>query len=132
MPWINKPKKKPYIIDRNRENRQEIYQTQRWKNLKNTKLIQEPLCFVCACEGKLKDVEEHHHLDSYMNYEGQMRLSKAYDPNNIIGLCKKHHNESHSGALKDCLSKEEYIERLKFLKRYNPIDGLDELFGIKA
>lgn len=36
-----------------------------------------------------------HHIDSFMNYTGNMRLQKAYDFHNLQSLCKECHSNLH-------------------------------------
>ena len=111
MPTLYKPKKKRPNEGKRRE-RQDIYNTQRWKDVRNAQLMQHPLCQVCEIENHLKFAQHVHHLDSYLNYEGAMRISKAYDPSNVISVCADCHNRIHNGDLRGCESLDEIRRRI--------------------
>lgn len=94
MPFLNKPKKtKPKAF--NREDRQKIYQSAKWKKLRLSKLMQQPLCEHCLAEGRTTLATQVHHLDSFLNYTGAMRLQKAYNFNNLQSLCETCHGLIH-------------------------------------
>ena len=98
MPYLvkpNKPKKKAF----KREDRQKIYQSSKWKQLRITKLMSNPLCQKCLQKGKTTLAIDVHHIDSFMNYTGNLRLAKAYDPDNLICLCKECHAEEHNNVV---------------------------------
>ena len=50
--------------------------------------MQHPLCKICLKLGITKPAEDVHHKDSFTNYSGNMKYSKAYDWSNLIALCK--------------------------------------------
>lgn len=94
MPYLvkpSKPKKKTF----NREDRQKIYQSAKWKRLRLAKLMKDPLCEHCLKEGRTTLAIDCHHIDSFMNYQGLMRLQKAYDIDNLVSLCKECHSLEH-------------------------------------
>lgn len=94
MPYLvkpSKPKKKTF----NREDRQKIYQSSKWKQLRISKLMSNPLCQKCLQKGKTTLAIDVHHIDSFMNYTGLMRLQKAYDIDNLVSLCKECHALEH-------------------------------------
>lgn len=77
MPYLKKPNKQPSRTF-NREERQKIYQSTKWKELRLAKLMQQPLCELCLAKDIIKPAEDIHHIDSFMNYTGTKRLSKAF------------------------------------------------------
>lgn len=77
--------------------RSKIYNTQRWKNLRYNYLINHPLCEICLDQGLYVPAEDVHHKQSFINFTGQRRYDLAFDINNLMALCKRHHNMIHSG-----------------------------------
>lgn len=94
MPYLQKPNK-PKSRTFNREDRQKIYQSAKWKKLRTAKLMADPLCQYCLAKGIITPAIDVHHKDSFMNYTGLMRLQKAYDITNLVSLCKDCHSLEH-------------------------------------
>lgn len=94
MPTLQKPSKQKSRTF-NREDRQKIYQSAKWKKLRLAKLMTQPLCEECLAKGITTLADDVHHKDSFMNYQGLKRLEKAYDINNLQSLCKDHHSQKH-------------------------------------
>lgn len=94
MPYLQKPNK-PKSRTFNREDRQKIYQSAKWKKLRTAKLMADPLCQYCLAKGIITPATQVHHLDSFLNYSGIMRLDKAYDFNNLQSLCEECHGLIH-------------------------------------
>lgn len=59
-------------------------------------MIANPLCEVCLQKGKITPATQIHHIDSFMKYEGNERLEKAYDFDNLQSLCQECHNAEHN------------------------------------
>ena len=97
MPTINRgiKKKRDYSENKNRKDRQEIYSSEIWRNLRVSQLIKSPLCERCRMANKITAATEVHHLESFMKYKGELRLYYAYNPNNVASLCKQCHSEIH-------------------------------------
>lgn len=74
-----------------REERQEIYNTPRWKRLRKSYLMKNPVCEICYKEL----ATQVHHKDSFMNYTGETRKLIAYDEMNLQALCVRCHSEIH-------------------------------------
>lgn len=94
MPYLKKATKEP-IKRINREDRQKIYQSTRWKKLRLAKLMDQPLCEVCLAKDKVTPAIDIHHKDSFLNYEGLARITKAYDYDNLLSVCKECHSYLH-------------------------------------
>ena len=94
MPYLSKPKKQK-VRKINDENRQQIYQSAKWKKLRESKLQQNPLCEMCLSKGIITPAVDVHHKDSFLNYEGSTRLYKAYNYSNLLSVCKKCHSYLH-------------------------------------
>lgn len=98
MPILVKAPKEPKRNNK-REDRQKIYQSQQWKKLRQIKLMYNPLCELCQAKGIIKPAIDIHHKDSFLNYDGAMRLYKAYDYSNLLSLCKECHSEVHKSGV---------------------------------
>lgn len=94
MPTLQKPSKQKSRTF-NRQDRQKVYQSAKWKKLRQAKLMANPLCEVCLANGIIKPAIDVHHIDSFMNYTGNKRLQLAYDYANLQSLCKECHSEIH-------------------------------------
>ena len=128
MAYINRPKKRTAERereDRNRRERQKVYQSNTWKQLTKAKRMRDPLCEVCKMEGRITPASDTHHLKSFTtnaNNSTQINLSLAYDSQNLLSVCDKCHWEIHHGKLKGCKSKAEIIQYLKAQDSYNPLE----------
>jgi len=120
MPTIFKHKKnynpKKQQNDLEKKKRSEIYNSSRWRKMRLAKQMENPICEICKMLNKVSLTEDIHHLVSFTNLTGNERDAVAFDYNNLIALCKQHHNDIHHGWLKGAKSKEEikqYIEAHK-------------------
>lgn len=125
MPYINKPKKnynrKREKQDLERKNRQKIYQSKTWEDLRKAHLMEHPLCEVSEIMGLTILAEHVHHLISPFNYKGNEQLHYAYSADNLISVSASAHWELHHGKLKGCYSLESIKERLIELGEYKPL-----------
>lgn len=97
MPYLKKATKER-IRNYNRQERQQIYTSAKWLKLREAKLMNNPLCELCLEKGIITPAIDIHHRDSFMNYQGVMRLYKAYDYSNLLSLCKECHSALHKGG----------------------------------
>lgn len=102
MATINKPKKKQVKQGRSKE-ASEIYNTQQWKKLRAAYYMLHPLCEMCLKEEANGDrntvniTEEIHHITPILKGKDKLEMeSLAYNPNNLIALCKYHHHLIHN------------------------------------
>lgn len=98
MPTITKPKRK-YRNDRrlNAENRIKVYNSTRWRRLRELKLTNDPLCEKCLEEGRVTPAEDVHHKISFMSViDPVQRKFLAYDYENLQSLCKVCHQKIHN------------------------------------
>lgn len=115
MAYIPKTKK-PRPKAAKYSERQGIYGTKKWKELRLSKLQKDPMCEVCMLEGKTKLAEDVHHLDSFMNYNDMMREYKAFDFKNLISVCRNCHiSKFHAkdGYLRNCKTIEEVKNKIE-------------------
>lgn len=57
--------------------------------------MQQPLCELCLAKGIVTSAIDIHHIDSFMNYTDTKRLTKAFDFNNLMSICKECHAKEH-------------------------------------
>ncbi|WP_258335899.1 HNH endonuclease signature motif containing protein [Phocaeicola barnesiae] len=99
MPTIYKPKKaqKPKENNLYDEERRQIYQSTRWRKLRALKIADQPLCEMCLQEGKTTIAEDVHHIKSFMSTDDSvLRRALAYDYDNLMSICKVHHQMIHN------------------------------------
>ncbi len=121
MPTINLPKKKTYPRNdtARRKQRQDVYQTAQWRKLRRAHLMGYPLCQVCSGAGLTVMAIDVHHIRSFMDAEGAERLTLAYDPANLLSLCRECHNAIHNGYMSECESLAAMISaRKNFYNKY--------------
>lgn len=98
MPTINKAKK--YSGKKNNfkaQNRQKIYQSKKWKELRAAKLIENPLCEVCLAHGIITPAEDVHHIRSPFDFSDINEVNAlAYDYKNLKSICKQCHGKLHN------------------------------------
>lgn len=98
MPTIKKQTKKVNKdIRYSKQNAQSYYNTSQWKKLRLAYLMEHPLCEVCLLEGKTTPTEEIHHIKEILSGKDDLeRKDLAFNPNNLMALCKEHHHQIHN------------------------------------
>lgn len=81
--------------DLNRRDRQKVYHSAKWRRLANAYLAAHPLCEMCAQKGINRLAVDVHHRVSFTRFTGLERMEMAYNPNNLMALCKECHAEIH-------------------------------------
>lgn len=107
MPYLRKYTP-PKQINHKARDRVQIYNSNKWRKLRLSQLMQQPLCELCLLRGKTTLAVDVHHKDSFLNYNGDKRYAVAYDPNNLMSLCKECHAELHKNGTTHGFNKEEY------------------------
>lgn len=100
MPTINKKMKRTNspVKSISQKDRAKIYNTPRWRRLREVKLMNDPLCEMCAEDSRVTIAEDVHHITSFMTESDPVkRQFLAYDYNNLKSLCKKCHQLIHNG-----------------------------------
>lgn len=102
MPTIYKPKRKYQKSSSQYDaERRKIYNSERWKRLRAWKFTNDPLCEKCQEKGITTIAEDIHHIISFMSTDDPARrIELAYDYNNLMSLCKEHHQEEHNRKVK--------------------------------
>ena len=94
------------------KNYQHLLNSKKWKQLRQWKLEQNPLCELCEREGKVVSAIDVHHkvpVESARTPDEMERL--AFDPNNLQALCIPCHAKVHREALSHTRRSHEMRER---------------------
>lgn len=95
MPTIYKPKRQNNSPKR--KERMQIYNTARWRELRESKLRNNPLCEKCLEEGRTTPADDIHHIQSFMSSDDPIiRKALAFDSNNLMSLCDWCHQKVHN------------------------------------
>ncbi len=79
-----------------RRERHEIYDTQRWRTLRDCKFADQPICERCLERGIVTPADEIHHRVSFMSVPaGSERIALAFDYDNLMSLCRACHQDIH-------------------------------------
>ena len=96
MPYLKKPERAKQTSIK-REERNDIYASAKWRKLRLAYLQQHPLCELCLKANKVVPAIDVHHIISFMTTTDRLkRLYLAYDPNNLMSLCKECHQREHN------------------------------------
>lgn len=99
MAYIPKKKKSNRRFEMKRKERMKIYNTQRWRDIRDWKMVSEPLCEECLKHNKTTPSEEVHHIKSFMTTDDPIKRSNlAYNYDNLMSLCKKCHQKMHNNG----------------------------------
>ena len=89
--------------------RQEVYNTKRWKELRAWMVQTYPLCQDCLKEGRITPTEEVHHIKSPFakGLTPDEKYQRAYDVENLVSLCRECHIRRHhpEGTIQDKIKK---------------------------
>lgn len=93
MPKKKKPSREPE--DKKRKARQKVYSTAKWKSMRLAYLNTHPVCEICLQNDKISAAVDVHHKVSFTDFEGLKQLEMAFNPNNLMALCKECHTNIH-------------------------------------
>ena len=80
-----------------RKERIAVYQTPLWKQMRDVQITEHPWCADCESEGRLTPAQDVHHRISFMATSDPCERSRlAFDPDNLVSLCKKCHQKRHN------------------------------------
>lgn len=88
--------------DARRKERQQLYQSKQWKDLRKKLQMERPLCENCLKKGIIKSSEDmHHRLSPFApGLTEEEKYRRAFDEKNIVALCRDCHiAEHHKGEL---------------------------------
>lgn len=97
MATVEKKKihKKNSVNSGKRAERNEVYNTRTWQNLRKLKLQISPLCENCLAISKIIPATQVHHVISFMSSK-ETRISLAYNMENLQSLCVACHHKIHN------------------------------------
>lgn len=97
MPEIYKPKRKSTYRKHGRnEEIAKLYNSSKWVKLRNAYIQANPLCERCLEKEIIKPAEEVHHIKPIGTGLDELEMmGLAYDPGNLMALCKDCHHELH-------------------------------------
>lgn len=78
---------------------QRLLNSKRWKQLRQWKLAQNPLCEICQSEGYVRSAIDIHHkipVESALTPQEMEQL--CFNPNNLQALCISCHARIHNAA----------------------------------
>lgn len=99
MPTINRGKKVNNYVkhDKAKDIYRYVYNTTRWKKLREAYLMQHPLCEMCEKDGKVNEATEVHHIVPISNANDELGMKElGYNPNNLMALCEECHHKLHN------------------------------------
>lgn len=69
----------------------------KWQQLRHRKFVNNPICEMCAKEGRVTATEEIHHVKPVESGRDETEMRRlAYDYNNLQSLCKACHARVHA------------------------------------
>lgn len=75
----------------------ELINSYAWQTLRHRKFLANPVCEMCAAEGRATPTEEVHHIIPVENGRDEAEMRRlAYDFNNLQSLCKACHAAVHA------------------------------------
>ena len=96
MPTIYKPKRRDQTSQRRKE-RMAIYNTARWRKMREAKLRDNPLCEICERNGITRMTDDVHHIQSFMSTDNpESRKVLAFDYDNLMSVCDECHSAIHN------------------------------------
>ena len=65
--------------------------------MRNTYLLEHPLCEACLYAGKITSAEDIHHKTTFIGANSETEMNDiAFDYDNLQSLCKEHHSLLHT------------------------------------
>lgn len=91
--------------------RQVLYQSKRWREVRDYMRMKYPLCQDCLKDGKVVPMEEVHHIKSpfVRNITEEEKEKRSFDESNLVCLCRECHIKRHhpEGLIQEKLKKYE-------------------------
>ncbi|WP_177207028.1 HNH endonuclease [Prevotella sp. KH2C16] len=75
-----------------------MYASARWRRMSAAYLLRHPLCEQCMQRGLTVPAVDVHHRVSFTAFDGMQMLAVAYNPDNLVALCKECHTKIHLHA----------------------------------
>lgn len=99
MPFLNKPKRRfaPKYKKHDKQGEiQKIYNTSKWKKIRQSYLMEHPLCEVCLSNDVVTEAFDVHHIREISNGDTfEEMLDIAYNSDNLMSVCRSCHSQIH-------------------------------------
>lgn len=104
MPTINKPNHKKKRDNSRKKHglqkliQQHVYSTTRWRHVRNSYFMQNPLCQRCLSQNRTTATQEIHHIIPLKTCNGDLNylLQLAFDYDNLMSVCCQCHEDIHA------------------------------------
>lgn len=99
MPTINKGKK---VSNYQRHGKaldiyNNVYNTTQWRKLRQSYLMEHPLCEMCLKENKVRPAVEVHHITSISTAKDNLEMKDiGFNASNLMALCEECHHKTHN------------------------------------
>lgn len=99
MPTINKGKK---VSNYKRHDKaldiyNKVYNTTQWRKLRQSYLMEHPLCEMCLKENKVRPAVEVHHITPISTAKDDLEMKDlGFNPSNLMALCEECHHKIHN------------------------------------
>lgn len=103
MPTINRSTRKKYYQKKDKSELiyKNVYNTRLWRSIRESYIINHPLCEKCLEHGKISPTEEVHHVIPISTADDVLKMKElGFDYNNLMALCKDCHHQIHNKQLK--------------------------------
>ena len=92
------PKHRAHTDKRYRNNKwRKFYGSKLWRDLREQKLMEQPLCEECLLMDKVTPATQVHHMDKFGDYypDEQLMWEKFLDWDNLESICAECHRRIH-------------------------------------
>ena len=94
---------------------QRLLNSKRWKQLREWKLQQNPLCELCEAEGFVRSAIDVHHKTPCESARTLQEMEQlCFNPANLQALCIEHHSNIHRSARSHTRESHQQRERDRF------------------
>ena len=111
---------------RQQKDKNEIYQSREWRELRIAKMRANPICELCEAEGVIHSTEAIHHIHPIEESSSKEEMRKwAFMWSNLQSVCKYHHAKIHRDA---GANRKENVEKRRQLRQARWADNIVNRF----
>ena len=113
MAYINKPKKVDSRVPTIKQKEsQKIYQSHKWKKLRESKRLNNPLCESCLEKGLTIPTVDIHHIIPFSKALNQLEKNiLAFSYENLQSVCSDCHDKLHRNYVEDIELRKRLLKR---------------------
>ena len=94
--------------------KQEFYNTNAWRHVRDLKLKQDPYCELCRQRGIIKEGEcVHHAIKFFDQFTDELKENLLTDYDNLVTLCKSCHDNVHAKPYNVWPEQRQYLDNIK-------------------